>query len=91
MDDLQLKQSIKDVLEKVEAGENPNELSEGDSEIAKTINEISCSDGFGYGLWDGGYINVESFFEGETLKEAQKAVELLGKMKDIWEKASIEF
>ncbi|MCP6727323.1 MAG: hypothetical protein KJI69_04940 [Patescibacteria group bacterium] len=91
MIELQLTQRVKDVLEKVDAGENPNELSDGNDEVAQTINEISCSDGFEYGVWHGGYIKAEDFFVGETLEEAKKAIELLGEMKDLWEKISIEF
>ena len=91
MVELQLTQKIKDVLKKVDAGEHPNELSDGDDAIAQTIREISCSDGFEYGLWDGGYINLEDILEGESLEKAKKASELLREVKDIWEKIAIEF
>lgn len=88
---MKLKQNILDVLEKIEAGENPNELSEGDDTIAKTINEVSCGDGFGYGLYEGGYIRPESFYEGDDLQKMKDAIALVGEMKKVWEKISIEF
>lgn len=91
MEDLELTQKVKNVLKKINAGEYPNDLSDGNDEIAQTIIEVSCSDGFEYGLWDGGYIKLEDILEGKSLKKAKKASEILKKVRDVWEEISIEF
>lgn len=54
--------------------------------------DISCSDGFGYGLFDGGYIHPSDIYEdNEALEELQEAILLVAKYKEDWEQLSSEY
>lgn len=52
--------------------------------------DISCSDGFDYGLYEGGYVVPKEIVEGDDLAELEKAIKLVGKFRDIWEHISLE-
>lgn len=84
---MQLTTKAQEVLDRVERGEHPNDILEEYS--ADT--DWSCSDGFSYGLYEGGYIKPELILEGEDLDKVKEAIKTLGEFKDIWEKISIEF
>lgn len=80
---MKLTKKAQEVLDRVNAGEHPNDIREAE--------EWSCSDGFSYGLYEGGYIRPETILEGEDLERVQKAIKDLGEFKKLWEKISIEF
>lgn len=83
---MKLTQKAQVVLDRVNAGEHPNDMEE----IAE-IMDWSCSDGFEYGLWDGGYIKPELILVGEDLERVQNASKVLEEFKSLWEKISYEF
>jgi hypothetical protein len=79
---MQLTKKAQKVLDLVESGTDVNEIPEAE--------KWSCGDGFEYGLWDGGYIKLESILEGEDLKRAQEASKVLEEVRDLWQKISME-
>ena len=80
---MQLTTKAQKVLDRVNKGEHPNDIEEAE--------EWSCSDGFSYGLYEGGYIRPETILVGEDLEKVKEAIKVLGEFKDIWEQISIEF
>lgn len=53
--------------------------------------DMACSDGFGYGLFDGGYINAKVIIADEKqLNEITEAIKLLRKFKTVWEQIAAE-
>ena len=80
-------QLTKKAEELLRAIENEEELSE---ELSNFQEEISCSDGFEYGLIDGGYIKPEKILEGEDLIKFNEALKVYKELKEIWEKISCE-
>lgn len=67
------------------------EIPEDREDLRNFADEISCSDGFGYGLFDGGYIHPESLIEDkDQLKQLNDAIDLVGKFKALWEFISTE-
>lgn len=79
---MKLTPKAQEVLDRVNAGEHPNDIEEA--------NEWSCSDGFSYGLYEGGHIDPATILVGEDLERVQKAIKDLGEFKALWEKISIE-
>ena len=84
---MKLTKIAEEVLTRVGEGEQINNILEEYSD--KT--DWSCSDGFGYGLYEGGYIRPELIVEGEDLEKLQEAIRLVGEFKSVWDKISIEF
>lgn len=80
---MELTKEAAEVLARVEAGESPNEIEEAEA--------WSCSDGFEYGLYEGGYIKPESILVGKDLERVKEAIRVVGEFKDLWQKISIEF
>lgn len=80
---MKLTKKAQDVLDRVNAGEHPNDIEEAQ--------DWSCSDGFCYGIYEGGYIRPETILIEEDLERVNNAIKVLGEFKDIWEKISIEF
>lgn len=80
---MKLTQKAQGVLDRVNTGEHPNDIEEAE--------EWSCSDGFCYGIYEGGYIKPESILEDEDLERVKNAIKVLGEFKDLWEQISIEF
>ena len=85
---MKLTQKAQKVLDAVNAGVHPNDLSEMEG---YDVAHWSCSDGFSYGSYEGGYINPEDILVDEDLERIQKAIKDLGEFKELWEKISIEF
>lgn len=66
------------------------EIEDGDP-LMNFANNISCSDGFGYGLFDGGYIYPEQIMEpSPELDELKKAIKLVGEFKKLYEMIAAE-
>lgn len=80
---MELTQEALKVVARVNAGEHPNDIEEAE--------KWSCADGFGYGIWDGGYINPADILEGDDLVAVQDAIKTLRPFKELWEQISIEF
>lgn len=85
---MELTKEAQAVLDAVNAGQHPNEL---EGELYKHVTSWSCSDGFGYGLYEGGYIKPEMIVAGEDLVKLQEAVKTVGEFKELWQKISMEF
>lgn len=65
-------------------------LEEG-SELFEFSNELACSDGFGYGLFEGGYIRPEQIIEpSPELDELKKAIKLVAEYKELHETIAME-
>lgn len=81
-------EDVKKVLAAVEAGTSPNEM---EGELEQIVGSWSCSDGFEYAIYEGGYAKPEQFFVGEDLEKMKAAIALVGEFKNLWRDVSIEF
>lgn len=60
-------------------------------ELIEIMQEWSCSDGFEYGLIDGGYVKPEDILKGKSLEDFQNALKVYKEFKELWDKISLEF
>lgn len=66
-------------------------IPENREDLQEFADNLACSDGFGYGLFDGGYIHPSDIIEDENqLKQLQEAILLVGKYKTLWERIATE-
>ena len=87
---MQFTENAKKTQELVQKGHHPNDIENDNiGEMGGFVNNISCSDGFWYGLTDGGYIELTKLLEGDDLQKAQEAVKLLQKVEEVWQEISI--
>ena len=84
---MELTEKAQKVLDKFNEGVDIQD----DEELIEIMQEWSCSDGLEYGLYEGGYVKPEDILVGESLKEVQNAVKVLGEFKELWHKISLEF
>lgn len=90
MNVLTLTKEAKNILDKVnDLGIHPNDEDEWTTDEMNFIESISCSNGFWYGLNDGGYIKPEDIFEEAKVRELTKSE--LSQLEEVWRQISIEF
>lgn len=66
-------------------------IPEDDEELQNYANELSCTDGFGYGLFDGGYIQPSDIIAcPEQLEELNNAIALVNEFKELYEMIASE-
>ncbi|MFX0208807.1 MAG: hypothetical protein ACFFDT_22685 [Candidatus Hodarchaeota archaeon] len=82
---MQLTKLAQRALDRVEAGEDINEIQD---ELGF---EWGCSDGFWFGITDGGYIDPKEILVGEDLERVQEALETLIEFEKLMKKISPEF
>jgi len=79
-------QQMRDLIEAID-----NEVDELPTDLEDFRESIYCSDGFEYGLLDGGYIKPELILEGDDLIKFNDALKIYEEVRDMWNKVSIEF
>ena len=68
------------------ARENDSELTQDQENLA----DCAGTEGFGYALFDGGYIRSEDWVEGKDLVKLDEAIKLVGEFKDLFESLATE-
>lgn len=67
------------------------DIPEDREDLLIFANNLSCSDGFGYGLFDSGYISPDDIIiPGPALEELNKAIRLVGYYKELYENIATE-
>ena len=68
--------------------------SEADYDLPKELEVIATcmgSEGFSYSLYEGGYLKLEDWIEGEDLDRLKQAIAIVGEFKDLVESLHEEF
>lgn len=82
---MKLTKLAQEIIDKVNNGEDINDITQ-DIELP-----WMCSDGFEYGIYDGGYIKPEDILEGEDLVKVNEAIAIVGEFRDIYNQINPEF
>lgn len=69
---------------------NTNKDPAGNIDIDQQMQKWSCSDGFEYGLIEGGYIKPGDILKGDSLKKFNEALVVYKEFRDLWIKISLE-
>ena len=83
---MELTDDAQKVLDYLNEGKDPEESID----IIALMDSWFCSDGFEYGLIEGGYIKPEDILKGESLKKFNEALIAYKEFKDLWQKISYD-
>ncbi len=81
---MKLTKLAQEVFDRVQNGEHPNDINE------EFDFPWCCGDGFGYCIFDGGYIKPEDIVEGEDLLRVKYALKIVEEFKKIVDTIQIE-
>ena len=81
-------------MELTKVAQKLKELKENEEELTQETEELATcmgSEGFGYALYEGGYLKPKQWVAGKDLEELKEAIAIVGKFKDLVEELHEEF